>query len=57
MPSRRPRPRRRAAERLAAWCVTGPLGHLVVGAADWLELLGRYLWARARRREPWGGGT
>ncbi|MEZ5121138.1 MAG: hypothetical protein R2736_06125 [Solirubrobacterales bacterium] len=28
-------------ERLAAWYVTGPLGHLVAGVADWAQLLGR----------------
>lgn len=39
--------------RLATWYVTGPLGHLVAGVADWGELLGRYLWARARGRDPW----
>jgi hypothetical protein len=33
--------------RLAAWLVTGPLGHLAAGIADWLELLAR--WALARR--------
>jgi hypothetical protein len=37
---------RRVRERLAAWLVTGPLGHLVAGVADWIELL----WAARRRR-------
>ena len=46
-------PRRGPAERAAAWYVTGPLGHLVAGVADWVTLLSRYLWARARGREPW----
>jgi hypothetical protein len=32
-------------ERFAAWLVTGPLGHLASGLADWVVLL----W-RARRR-------
>jgi hypothetical protein len=32
------------------------LGHLYAGVADWLELLVRYLWARARGRDPWAGG-
>lgn len=41
-------------ERIAARYVTGPLGHLVAGVADWGELLARYLWARARGRDPWG---
>lgn len=40
--------------RLATWYVTGPLGHLVAGVLDWAELLGRYLWARLRGRDPWG---
>jgi hypothetical protein len=35
---------------LAAWLVTGPLGHLYGGLADVAGLL----WARARRRGPWG---
>ena len=34
--------------RLAAWIVTGPLGHLYGGVADWATLLARYAWARAR---------
>jgi hypothetical protein len=32
--------------RLAAWLVTGPLGHLVAGVVDWAELLVRWLWSR-----------
>jgi hypothetical protein len=40
----------------AAWIVTGPLGHLYAGLADWLELLLRYLWARLRGRDPWEEG-
>jgi hypothetical protein len=32
-----------------AWLYTGPLGHLAAGLADWIELLARYGWARARR--------
>ena len=39
--------------RLLAWTYTGPLGHLYGGIADWAELLARYVWARARGREPW----
>ena len=35
----------RMRERFAAWFVTGPLGHLASGLADWAVLL----W-RARRR-------
>jgi hypothetical protein len=37
--------------RLAAWLVTGPVGHLYAGVADWLTLLVRWAWARVRRRE------
>jgi hypothetical protein len=32
----------------AAWLVTGPIGHLVAGIADWIEVLARYARARAR---------
>jgi hypothetical protein len=32
--------------RLAAWLVTGPLGHLVAGVIDWGVLLLRWLWSR-----------
>ena len=39
--------------RLAAWLVTGPVGHLVAGVLEWGRLLRRYLWARVRGREPW----
>jgi hypothetical protein len=35
--------------RIAAWLVTGPLGHLVAGILDWAELLARLLWSRLRR--------
>jgi len=28
--------------RFAAWAVTGPLGHLVAGVADWVAALWRY---------------
>jgi hypothetical protein len=38
--------------KVAAWVVTGPVGHLWAGVADWATLLARYGWARARRREP-----
>jgi len=40
---------------MLAWLYTGPVGHLVGGVLDWLELMGGYLWARARRRSPWPG--
>jgi hypothetical protein len=29
--------------RLAAWWLTGPLGHLTAGVADWVQLLWRHL--------------
>jgi hypothetical protein len=38
--------------RVAAWVVTGPVGHLCAGVVDWAALLARHWWARARRREP-----
>jgi hypothetical protein len=41
-----------ARTRLAAWLVTGPLGHLYGGVADWASLLARYVSARARGRDP-----
>ena len=44
MAARRPTQRRRA----AAWVVTGPLGHLYGGLADWAVLAARMLAARAR---------
>jgi hypothetical protein len=40
--------------RLAAWWVTGPLGHLVAGAADWGQLLARH-WRK--RLKPADEGT
>jgi hypothetical protein len=43
----RPRPPQVA---IAAWIVTGPLGHLYAGIADLLEGLARYAWERARER-------
>ena len=39
-------------QRVAAWLVTGPVGHLWAGVADWAELLARHAWARVRGREP-----
>ena len=38
-------------QRVAARLVTGPLAHLYCGFVDWLILLTRYLWARARGRQ------
>jgi hypothetical protein len=35
--------------RLTAWLVTGPLGHLWAGVADWITLLARWLWSRRSR--------
>jgi hypothetical protein len=40
-------------QRLAAWLVTGPAGHLWAGVADWAVLVARWLRGRAHRR--WGG--
>jgi len=40
--------------RVAAWYVSGPVGHFVAGALDAAELLVRMLWQRARgRRAEW----
>jgi hypothetical protein len=39
-------------DRLAAWLVTGPAGHLWSAAADIVVLWARYGWARATRRTP-----
>jgi hypothetical protein len=36
----------RVRTRIAAWLVTGPLGHLLAGVADWAELLARRLFRR-----------
>jgi hypothetical protein len=46
--ARRPLPPR---TRVAAWLVTGPVGHLWAGALDWAALLARVAWARVLRRE------
>jgi hypothetical protein len=40
---RRPRPPHVA---IAAWVLTGPLGHLYAGLVDWIALLVR--WARGK---------
>ena len=37
-----------AHRRLAAWVVTGPLGHLYGGVVDIASALSGYWWARAR---------
>lgn len=37
-------------ERAAAHVLTGPIGHLAAGLADWVVLLSRYWWARIRGR-------
>jgi hypothetical protein len=42
-------------QRFAAWFVTGPLGHLVAGAADWAALL--WAVAQARRHGPARSGV
>jgi hypothetical protein len=43
------RVRRPAAEKLQAWIVTGPLGHLWSALADMTLIWARYLAHRARR--------
>jgi hypothetical protein len=40
---------------LLAWLATGPAGHLYGGVADWAELFARYVWARARGKDPFLG--
>ena len=35
-------------EVVAAWALTGPLGHLYAGVADWCGVLVRYVRARGR---------
>jgi hypothetical protein len=44
-----PAVRRPAAEKLRAWIVTGPLGHLWSALVDMLVIWARYLTHRARR--------
>ncbi len=39
-----------AHKRAETWLWTGPVGHLVGGALDFLQALARYLLARARGR-------
>jgi hypothetical protein len=39
-----------ARDHFLTWYFTGPLGHFVAGFADWVQLLSRYAWARARGR-------
>jgi len=46
------RVRREAPERLHAWLVTGPLGHLWSAVADVVELWTRWQIARARGMAP-----
>jgi len=46
---RRPRPPHLV---VAAWIVTGPIGHLYGGVRDWVEMLARYARARARGEQP-----
>jgi hypothetical protein len=41
--------RRSPIERLVAWVLTGPLGHLWSAAADVTVLLARYWWGRMRK--------
>ncbi|CAN5115462.1 hypothetical protein BH20ACT16_BH20ACT16_05090 [soil metagenome] len=42
------RRRRPPHEVVAAWVVTGPLGHLYAGLADWARVLVRYVRVRGR---------
>ncbi|HVP01364.1 MAG TPA: hypothetical protein VMT10_02245 [Solirubrobacteraceae bacterium] len=35
--------------------MTGPVGHLYAGLADWAVLLARVARARARGTDPWAG--
>jgi hypothetical protein len=37
-------------DRLAAWLVTGPLGHLWSAVADIVVVWTKYLWSRAKGR-------
>lgn len=43
-------PRLSRPTRVAAWVVTGPLGHLYGGIADWLEVAGKLTLAHVRAR-------
>jgi hypothetical protein len=42
-----------ARTRARAWIVTGPLGHLYGGLADWAALIARVARARVRGGDPW----
>jgi hypothetical protein len=46
--------RQRAPDRALTWVVTGPVGHLVAGVLDWIELLLRLAADRVRagRQRP-----
>jgi hypothetical protein len=46
------RARRSPVTVLAAWLVTGPLGHLWAGVTDWLALARAWARARIRARPP-----
>jgi hypothetical protein len=35
-------------QRVAAWLVTGPLGHLAAGVTDWTVMFARYWGGRLR---------
>jgi hypothetical protein len=45
------RPRR--IDRVLAWLVTGPLGHLAAGLIDCAVLVARLAWTRMRRAGRW----
>ena len=49
----------RTRTRAWAWVVTGPVGHLWGGVADWTALFARLAWRRmvARARAPVRSGT
>jgi hypothetical protein len=44
----------RPTDRLAAWIVTGPVGHFWSAVADIVMLWARYGWARVTGRTPSG---
>jgi hypothetical protein len=50
-------PRRSPAERLQAWLITGPLGHLWSVLADVTVLLAHHAAARLRQRTLAGAGS
>ncbi len=53
MPTPGPLARPPARTRALAWLVTGPVGHAIAGALDWIALGLHYARARLAGREPW----